>query len=154
MASHLLSEQSHHEALFRAVASREGVKLYSRTQGIVVREVVSFDTKAPLPASLELFVMALASDLLLTLQREWKRLEYGALELAIQAKVENPLALLGVVGYEESARLAHLETRLYIEAEGALEAWQERAQRALERSLLYPLLHQQRLGFSLEVVLL
>jgi len=153
MLSQPLAKQSQHKSLFRLfLSAKNEVKLYTRNQSLTLKEVVSFDSKAPLPSSLELFITALASSYLLTLQKEAKKakLSLGEMEAQLTCTLQNPLELLGVIGYEEEAEISAITGKLYLYTESDPLKLQSLCQKALEKSLIYRLLDQNRVSVSIE----
>ncbi|MBE0497339.1 MAG: OsmC family protein [Campylobacterales bacterium] len=141
-----LDEQSHFRSLFRMfVTPANKVKFYTRNQSLIVDDIVAFDAKAASLSCVELLVASFISSYLLAIKKEAKKahLSLGEMEVRLTCTMKNPLALLGVIGYEGEAKITALEGKLYIYSEEDEEKVRTLCQQALPKSLIYSLLAPQ-----------
>jgi hypothetical protein len=125
------------DARLRAHCGRQpGVKLHVRNVTLTGLGRAGWDPAAEHPAALDYLLVALATDLLTGLDQEARRAgeTLHEVELRLEAFLENPLVVAGVIGEEGRARVAAIRGSLYVRsASGEAEiraAWQ----RARERS--------------------
>ncbi|HET9949584.1 MAG TPA: OsmC family protein, partial [Longimicrobiales bacterium] len=123
-----------------------------RRHTFTVGRAVEFDPEAPDVSALEYLLGALGADVLAGLRAAAKRrrLRVDAAEAAVEGRLDNPLAHLGVVGEHGHAGLARADVRVYVstpDPEPAMRAaWAE----ALERS---PLVRTLRASVALALEL-
>jgi hypothetical protein len=85
----------------RAIRDPDGrVRVIARNVSLAVAGSLGLDEKSPDPSALDLLVGSLAADLLTMLGREAARggVALHDAELRLDARLENPLVALGVVG--------------------------------------------------------
>lgn len=115
------------------------VGLYARKEKAVIGRGWSFDIAEPRLSGAEVFLGALASDVVGLFARiaAQRRLGIDEIEAKLSAELAAPLALLGVVGSEGEPRYQAIRLRAYVggSADPArlAEAWEE----ALRRAPLY-----------------
>jgi len=126
---------SPHEPSFHLRALREPdglVRVVTGNVTLAVEGALPLDEKSAHPSALDLFVGALAADLLTALDREATRAGTALheAELRLTARLDNPLVALGVVGESGSAGVAGIAGALAVStdsSEGELRALWERA---------------------------
>ena len=91
------------------------VKLHVRTVTLTGLGRASWNAAAGHPSALDYLLAALATDLVSGLAKEARGLE--DVELRLDAFLENPLVVAGVVGEEGSPRVARVEGSLYVRAQ-------------------------------------
>ena len=129
---------------------RRGTVSRARTHEVARASALSFDSKEPLPTSIEVFLAAIAADLLGTFGRlaRHRRLIIDEAEAVLSATLADPLVYLGVVGSAGVPRLSSLVVRAHIGTPSppasVREAWDD----ALQRS---PLLNTLRPSVELAV---
>jgi hypothetical protein len=117
----------------RALSSPDGhVRLVTRNLTFNAEQQLGLDRSASHPASLDLLVGALASDLLTGLLREAARagVPLHDAELRLEARLGNLLVALGVVGEAGSPALASVHGTLFVGGdtdEAGLDALWDRA---------------------------
>jgi hypothetical protein len=116
-----------------------GVSLYARNQKAVIGRGWSFDIAEPRLSGAEVFLGALASDVVGLFARiaTQRRLAIDEIEAKLSAELADPLALLGVVGAGGEPHYEAVRLRAYVGASAdparLEEAWEE----ALRRAPLY-----------------
>ena len=107
-----------------------GVKLHARNVTLTGLGRASWDAEAEHPSALDYLLAALATDLVSGLDQESRRtgLALDEVELRLEAFLENPLVVAGVVGEAGSPRLASIRGTLYVRSgsgeDGIRAAWQ------------------------------
>src|SRR3954462_419798 len=116
-----------------------GVSLYARNQKAVIGRGWSFDIAEPRLSGAEVFLGALASDVVGLFARiaAERRLGIDEIEAKLSVEMADPLALLGVVGAVGAPRYEAVRLRAYVGGSAnptrLEEAWAE----ALRRAPLY-----------------
>lgn len=127
-----------------------GTVTRARTHEIARASGWSFDSKEPFPTSIEVFLAAVAADILGTFGRlsRHRRLIIDEAEAVLTATLADPLVYLAVVGAEGTPRLSHLIVRAHVGTPSSPAlvrlAWTDALQRA-------PLLNTLRPTVALEV---
>ena len=104
----------------RAWAATDGrIRLVTRGLSFEAERQLGLDPEATAPAALDLLVGALAADLLAGLGREAARAGVALpdAELRLEARLDNPLVALGVVGETGSPALADVRGTLFVAAD-------------------------------------
>ena len=127
---------------------KEGTVTVARAHEVARASGVSFDSKEPLPTSLELFLAAVAADVLgafgrLAIQR---RLPLDEAEAVLKATLADPLAFLGVFGAPGIPRVAALHLKLHLGTPAPRHAVHAAWDEAVRRS---PLLNTLRPSLDL-----
>lgn len=124
---------------FRAVSLGDDLKIFNQKSGLTVDEAFSFDSEKEAFTSLDYFVSAVLSEILLSMKKLARKKNIIIQDLEAKAKltIQNPMYLLSVVGYEDKASIAALEIDIYFfsfleEAEKA-----QFLQEVLDRTLIY-----------------
>jgi hypothetical protein len=123
---------------------KQGTITRARSREVAQATGLSFDSKEPLPTCIELFLAAVAADVLggfgrLAAQR---RLILDDTEAVLRATLADPLAYLGVVGSTGTPRITTLEIKVHVDTPGpqhaVREAWEEAVQRSPLLNTLRP----------------
>ena len=126
---------------------KDGTVTLARAHEVAHGSALSFDSKHPLPTSLELLLAALAADVLGTFGRvaDQRRLILDNTEAVVKATLADPLAYLGVVGAPGIPRLTdiHLKAHVGTPAPHAdvRDAWDDAVQRSPLVNTLRPSLY-------------
>jgi len=113
-----------------------GVSLYARKEKALIGRGWSFDIAEPRLSGAEVFLGALASDVVGLFARiaSERRLGIDEIEAKLSAELAAPLALLGVVGATGQPRYDAIRLRVYVggQADPRLlrQAWNDALQRA------------------------
>ncbi len=120
------------------------VKVHIRSLTLTGNGRASWDVAAEHPSATDYLLAALATDLLSGLADESRRASQALddLELRLEAFLENPLVVAGVIGEEGSPRVAAIRGSLYV-GSGASEAevralWQQTRTRSPVLASLAP----------------
>lgn len=115
---------------------KDGTVTLARTHEVARGSAPSFDSKHPLPTSIELLLAALAADLLGTFGRltAQRRLLLDNTEAVLKATLADPLAYLGVVGAPGIPRLTAIHFKAHVGTPApqadVRSAWQDAVQRS------------------------
>ncbi|MFV0482300.1 MAG: OsmC family protein [Campylobacteraceae bacterium] len=142
----LVLEQKEYPYNFRAFLSKENsVKLYTRNQSLELKDEATFDTQDENLSSIELFVFSFISSYIFCIKREAKKqnITLENVEISFTCKVQNPLTLLEVVGYEEDAFIKSIFIKVYIYSEDAAKKVEVLCEKALKNSLIYKLIDKE-----------
>ncbi|WP_333804587.1 OsmC family protein [Sulfurospirillum sp.] len=153
MHKHFVNEQTSYLSSFRIFLSHENeAKFYTRNQSIIIKDIATFDSKATMLSSIELFVASFASSYILAIKKEAKKekIILEEIEARFICHLENPLELLGVVGYEDEATIKALNGDVYIYSEMDANPIKLLAQRALHKSIIYKMLNTQHISVHIE----
>lgn len=153
MNKNFLDEQTTYQSSFRLFLDKKNaVKFYTRNQSITIKEIATFDSKASALSSLELFVASFASSYILAIKKEAKKekIILEEVEARFTCHLENPLELLGVVGYDDEATLKSLRGDIYIYSEMDAHTMKDLVQRALHKSIIYKMLNTQQIIVQIE----
>lgn len=153
MHKNFVAEQTTYQSSFRIFLSHKNeVKFYTRNQSLSVKDIATFDSKATTLSSLELFVASFASSYILALKKEAKRekILLEEIEACFTCNLENPLELLGVVGYDDEATIKSLSGVVYIYSETNPTHIEHLCQIALQKSIIYKMLNTQQINVHVE----
>ena len=108
------------DAKLRAHAAKEGVKLLVRSFTLTGLGRASWDAQSPHASALDFLLAAVATDLVSGMAKAAEDLE-----LRLEAFLENPLVVAGVVGEDGSPRVARIRGSLYVRSDSPdlHEAW-------------------------------
>lgn len=122
---------------------KDGTVTVARTHEVARAAGVSFDSKESLPTSLELFLAAVAADVLGAFGRlaRQRRLPLDEAEAVLKATLADPLAVLGVVGAPGTPRMAALHFKLHLGTPAPQHAVRAAWEEAVRRSPLLNTLH-------------
>jgi hypothetical protein len=126
--------------------SKEGTVTLARTHEVARAAGLSFDSKEPLPTSIEVFLAAVAADLLGAFARlaHQRRLPLDETEAVLKATLADPLAYLGVVGAQGTPRLSALHVKTHVGTPAPQDqvraTWEEAARRSPLLNTLAPTL--------------
>jgi hypothetical protein len=120
------------------------VRVDSRSHGYLAEGQTSLSPDAANPSSLDYLLGALASDLILGLEREARRAgaSLDAIETSLSARLENPLVALGVIGEPGSPKIASIRGSVYVSGDVAEPALRECWERALRTAPVYATLSE------------
>ncbi len=123
------------------------VSLYARKEKAVIGRGWSFDIAEPRLSGAEVFLGALASDLVGLFARiaAQRRLAVDEIEAKLSAELADPLALLGVVGASGEPRYEAIRLRAYVGGSAAPALLEEAWEEALRRAPLYNTLRRATL---------
>lgn len=153
MHKNFVDEQTTYQSSFRIFLSQKNeVKFYTRNQSLTIKDIATFDSKAATLSSLELFVASFVSSYILAIKKEAKRekILLEEIEARFTCNLENPLELLGVVGYDDEATIKSLSGDLYIYSEMDASKIKDLVQRALQKSIIYKMLNTQQINVQIE----
>jgi hypothetical protein len=153
MHKHFVNEQTTYLSSFRIFLSHKNeAKFYTRNQSITIKDIATFDSKATMLSSIELFVASFASSYILAIKKEAKKekIILEEIEARFTCHLENPLELLGVVGYDDEATIKSLNGDVYIYSETDAPQIKLLAQRALHKSIIYKMLNTQHISVHIE----
>lgn len=141
------------DAALRARLGPEAcVRAHARRWTLESRGRASWDARAAEPSALDQLLAAIATDVLAGLAHESRRggPEVRDAELRLQAWLENPLVVAGVVGEAGSARVHAIRGRLFVStaapADDVADLWRRVRERAPVLASLDP-----ALSFELEL---
>jgi len=146
MHNDLTREQANHASLFRVFLNPQNeIKFYTRNQSLTINEAATFDSNAALLSSLELFVASFISSYIFAIKKEAckENLSIEEMEASFTCNLENPLELLGVIGYDEEAMIKSIQGKIYLYSEYPEAKIIDLCQRALKKSLIYQLLNNR-----------
>jgi len=131
---------------------RPDVKLHVRGATLTGLGRTSWDAAAEHPSALDYLLAALATDLVSGFGEECRRAGAGIaeVELRLEAFLESPLVVAGVVGEEGSPRIGAIRGSLYVRTTGSDDAAHTAWQRSRERS---PVLASLAPGVTIEIAL-
>lgn len=124
----------------RATVRPDGrVRLIARNVTLAVGGSLGLDEKSPDPAALDLLVGSLAADLLTVLGREAARggIPLHDAELRLEARLDNPLVALGVVGEPGHAGVVEVAGTLSLRVSAGEEPVRALWERALTQAPVY-----------------
>lgn len=153
MHKNFVDEQTTYQSSFRIFLSQKNeVKFYTRNQSLTIKDIATFDSKAATLSSLELFVASFVSSYILAIKKEAKseKILLEEIEARFTCNLENPLELLGVVGYDDEATIKSLSGDLYIYSEMDASKIKDLVQRALQKSIIYKMLNTQQINVQIE----
>ena len=113
---------------------------------------VSWDVAAEHPSALDFLLAALATDLVSGLGEECRRagLQLEDVELRLEAFLESPLVVAGVVGEKGSPRVREIRGSLYVQSVSGDELLRAAWRRAREKS---PVLASLALDVAIDIAL-
>lgn len=127
------------EKNYRAVVSGEEVKVYNEKSQLAIDSAISFDSEKEEFTSIDYFISAIVSEIILTMERVAKK--RGEILQDIEAKVsliiKNPMYLLNVIGFEESALIEKINIDIYLFSFLEGEELEEFLKEVLNRTLIY-----------------
>jgi len=128
------------------------VRLHARNLTLAGLGRASWDSAASHPSALDYLLAALATDLVSGLGEESRRasLALDDVELRLEAFLEHPLVIAGVMGEEGSARLRSIRGSLYVVSSIGEAELQSLWQRVRERA---PVLASLMPGVSIDITL-
>lgn len=127
------------EKNYRAIVSGEEVKVYNEKSQLAIDSAISFDSEKEEFTSIDYFISAIVSEIILTMERVAKK--RGEILQDIEAKVsliiKNPMYLLNVIGFEESALIEKINIDIYLFSFLEGEELEEFLKEVLNRTLIY-----------------
>ena len=121
------------EKNYRAVVKSDEVKAYNE------KSQLAFDSEKEEFTSIDYFISAIVSEIILTMERVAKK--RGEILQDIEAKVsliiKNPMYLLNVIGFEESALIEKINIDIYLFSFLEGEELEEFLKEVLNRTLIY-----------------
>lgn len=120
------------------------VRMVTRNLSLAAEGQLSMAPAASHPSAFDLLVSALVADLLAGLGREATRdgVAIDDAELNVAARIDNPLAALGVVGETGSAALSSIRGSLYLTCDQHADTIDALWRRVLERAPVYSTLRR------------
>lgn len=128
------------DAKLRALAGRDGgVRLVARDLTFASQYGSSLDPSATRPGALDLLLGALATDLLAGFARHARRegVTVHDCEVRLEARLDNPLVALGVVGEGGSPALSTVGGAFYVSCDADAEALASLWRTTLEQSAVH-----------------
>lgn len=127
------------EKNYRAIVSGEEVKVYNEKSQLAIDSAISFDSEKEEFTSIDYFISAIVSEIILTMERVAKK--RGEILQDIEAKVsliiKNPMYLLNVIGFEESALIEKINIDIYLFSFLEGEELEDFLKEVLDRTLIY-----------------
>lgn len=127
------------EKNYRAIVSSEEVKVYNEKSQLAIDSAISFDSEKEEFTSIDYFISSIVSEIILTMERVAKK--RGEILQDIEAKVsltiKNPMYLLNVIGFEESALIEKIKIDIYLFSFLEGEELEEFLKEVLDRTLIY-----------------
>src|SRR5215467_10397106 len=127
------------DARLRAHRGKEpGVRLHARSVTLTGLGRASWDPAAEHPSALDLLLAALATDLVSGLEEESRRAgqRLDDVELRLEAWLESPLVVAGVIGEQGSPRVAAIRGSLFVSGVRGDTAIHAAWQRARDKSVV------------------
>lgn len=125
---------------------KDGTVTLARAHEVARASGLSFDSKEPHPTSVELFLAAIAADVLGAFGRlaHQRRLPLDNAEAVLKTTLAAPLAYLGVVGASGTPRLTAVTLKVHVATpappSAVRAAWEEALRRAPLLNTLRPTL--------------
>ena len=127
------------EKNYRAVVKSDEVKVYNEKSQLAIDSAISFDSEKEEFTSIGYFISAIVSEIILTMERVAKK--RGEILQDIEAKVsliiKNPMYLLNVIGFEESALIEKINIDIYLFSFLEGEELEHFLKEVLDRTLIY-----------------
>ncbi len=127
------------EKNYRAIVSGEEVKVYNEKSQLAIDSAISFDSEKEEFTSIDYFISSIVSEIILTMERVAKK--RGEILQDIEAKVsltiKNPMYLLNVIGFEESALIEKINIDIYLFSFLEGEELEDFLKEVLDRTLIY-----------------
>lgn len=127
------------EKNYRAIVSGEEVKVYNEKSQLAIDSAISFDSEKEEFTSIDYFISSIVSEIILTMERVAKK--RGEIIQDIEAKVsltiKNPMYLLNVIGFEESALIEKINIDIYLFSFLEGEELEDFLKEVLDRTLIY-----------------
>lgn len=127
------------EKNYRAIVSGEEVKVYNDKSQLAIDSAISFDSEKEEFTSIDYFISSIVSEIILTMERVAKK--RGEILQDIEAKVsltiKNPMYLLNVIGFEESALIEKINIDIYLFSFLEGEELEDFLKEVLDRTLIY-----------------
>lgn len=127
------------EKNYRAVVKSDDVKVYNEKSQLTIDSAISFDSEKEEFTSIDYFVSAIVSEIILTMERVAKK--RGEILQDIEAKVnltiKNPMYLLNVIGFEERALVEKINIDIYLFSFLEGEELEDFLKEVLDRTLIY-----------------
>lgn len=127
------------EKNYRAIVSGEEVKVYNEKSQLAIDSAISFDSEKEEFTSIDYFISAIVSEIILTMERVAKK--RGEILQDIEAKVsltiKNPMYLLNVIGFEKSALIEKINIDIYLFSFLEGEELEDFLKEVLDRTLIY-----------------
>jgi hypothetical protein len=135
---------------------KDRATIYARAHRLDAGAPISFDEKHGRLTALELFLGAIGADLVngLTAAADRRRVEIDRVEAVVEARLENPLVPLGVIGEPGSPRIEVLNVTIHVSSDAPADAVHASWSECLERSVLHHTLRRtSKLELRLELSL-
>ena len=127
------------EKNYRAIVSGDDVKVYNEKSQLAIDSAISFDSEKEEFTSIDYFISSIVSEIILTMERVAKK--RGEILQDIEAKVsltiKNPMYLLNVIGFEESALIEKINIDIYLFSFLEGEELEDFLKEVLDRTLIY-----------------
>lgn len=127
------------EKNYRAIVSGEEVKVYNEKSQLAIDSAISFDSEKEEFTSIDYFISSIVSEIILTMEKVAKK--RGEILQDIEAKVsltiKNPMYLLNVIGFEESALIEKINIDIYLFSFLEGEELEDFLKEVLDRTLIY-----------------
>lgn len=109
-------ESEIYQKRYRLISSEEGIRAYNEAMCICVNENITFDSKKAEFTSLDYFITAVVSDILIAIKKYASKDGEVIMDLESQteAVIKNPLSLLNVRGFDEAAYIESLHIKIYL----------------------------------------
>ncbi len=133
-------ESERYTASYRAIAADGAVKVYNGAGCLCVSLPMSFDLMSPAFSSVDMVAAAVASEVLLCIEKEFARRKEDLMDLEGRAYLDiaNPLAALNVVGITGSPAIERIGIDVYLFT--FLE--EDEAKEVIEAGLVHAVLYQ------------
>lgn len=133
-----MDEQEYYRLQFRALASKDSVKVYAANDSFEITKEIDFDSKGSSSTSINYFVAAVLSSIIISIKTGFTAagIQHCEVELASSLCLNNPLTFLNVQGFDALPSIEMITVKAYVYAsmnETTLEAF---CKKALERSFI------------------
>lgn len=100
---------------FRAIVSDDIVKVYNEKSSIPIDSHISFDSEKEEFTSIDYFVSAIVSEIILTMIQLAKRKNIILQDIEAKASLDmdNPMYLLNVIGYDDKSKIKSINIDIY-----------------------------------------
>ncbi len=124
---------------FRAVVSKDIVKVYNEKTSIAVDSSISFDSEKEEFTSIDYFVSSIVSEIILTMMKVAKKKHVILQDIEAKASVDidNPMYLLNVIGFEDESKIKKIDVDVYFFSFLENDELDEFLKEVLGRTLIY-----------------
>lgn len=117
----------------------KNVKVLTQSNTLLSKKQGNFDRKSKDFSSMDYFSASILSSIITAIVEESEKKNAGIEEIegTLEVQLDNPLSLLGVIGYEDEPKIAALNFKIYVYSEKEEADVIKFCQHALKKSPLY-----------------